>query len=136
MKGCAVMSEKLNMITEVEKLFLNLLEITSEISTNLDAVDSTEGLNSIVLGLKKRESIIQDINGVEAQMEAAEEPAEIEDYNKHLWLCRETAKRIQEIDQRNTAVMNTALNRFMDNIRSTKESIRVVSAYSRGSMIE
>ena len=129
------MSEKLNLITEVEKLFLNLLAVTSEISTNLDAVDSKEGLNSIILGLKKRENIIQDINGVEARMKEAGEAVEIEDYNKHLWLCRETAKRIQEIDQKNTAEMNSALNRFMDNIRSTKESIRVVSAYSRGSMI-
>lgn len=130
------MSEKLNLITEVEKMFLNLLEVTSEISTHLEKVDTTEGLNSILLGLKKRESIIQDINEAEARMKEAEEAVETEDYNKHLWLCRETAKRIQEIDQRNTAVMNTALNSFMEKIRSTKESIRVVNAYTRGSMIE
>jgi hypothetical protein len=130
------MSEKLELITEVEKLFQSLLEVTSEISTNLDGVDTTEGLNSIVLGLKKRESIIRDINGAEARMKEAGEPAELEDYNKQLWLCREAAKRIQEIDERNMAVMNTALNRFMENVRSTKQSIRVVSAYSRGSMIK
>lgn len=128
------MSEKLELITEVGKLFQNLFEATSEISTNLSGVDSMEGLNSIVLGLKKRQNIIEEINGYEARIKESGEPSDIEDYNKQLWLCRETAKRIQEIDQRNTAEMNDALNRFMENVRSTKQSIRVVSAYSRGSM--
>jgi hypothetical protein len=128
------MSEKLNLIEEVEKLFMDLLEVTNEISANLADAETTEGLNSIVLGLKKRENIIQNINQAEARMKAAEEVAEMEDYNKHLGLCRETAKRIQEIDQKNTAAMNTTLEKFMENIRTTKQSIRVVNAYSRNLM--
>jgi hypothetical protein len=44
------------------------------------------------------------------------------------------AKRLQGIDQANMQAINQIMGRFMDNIRSTKQSIKTVQAYNMQSV--
>ena len=125
------MSEKLILIKNIEKLFGTLIAVTSDISSNVNRSETTEGLGIIVSSLKKREEIMQQINVMQARLKnAAEDQMDAQEYEKHHWLCQEMAKKLQTIDQANTMALNQTLNKFADNIRSTKQSIKTIQAYN------
>ncbi len=125
------MSERLDLIKDIEAGFKSLIEVTDSITANVELAETKEGLGVIVNGLKTRAEIMQQISDMQMRLKAMpEEKSEEQEFEKHHWLCRELAKKLQTTDQTNMLALNGVMNRYMDNVRSTKQSIRAVKAYN------
>lgn len=125
------MSERLSAIRDIEAGFKALIEVTENISSSVEQAESREGIGLIVESLAKRAEIMQQISDMQLRLKAMpEDPKEAEEFEKHRWLCHEMAKRLQETDQTNMTVLNQIMDKYMDNVRSTKQSIRAVQAYN------
>lgn len=125
------MSEKLGLLKDIEAKFKALIEVTGDISSSVDQAGTKEGLGVIVNGLKIRAEIMEQISEMQQRLKAMpEDSGEAQEFEKHRWLCHEMAKKLQETDQANMMVINRTMNKYMDNVRSTKQSIRAVNAYN------
>jgi hypothetical protein len=124
------MSERLNLIMDIEAGFKALIEVTENISLSVNQAETKEALGLIVNSLKARAEIMERISGMQTRLTAMpEDPAEAQEFEKHHWLCREMAKKLQATDQTNMVVLNKTMNQYMDNVRSAKQSVRAVQAY-------
>lgn len=125
------MGSRLSLIKQIERAFRQLLDVTEEISSDLGGLGSTDDLDAIAAKLRKREELIETINSLQAQdVTGTEDAAETKAYEKHRWLCREIAKKISYADKENLTVMDAALQGFMEGLRTSRQSIRAVSAYA------
>jgi hypothetical protein len=125
------MSERLNLIKDIEEKFEALIEATNDISANVDMAETKESLNLIVSSLRRRGEIMQQIDSLQLRLkDVPADGQEAQEYEKHLWLCHEMAKKLQTIDQVNKQTLSRVMNKYMDNVRSTKQSIRTLQAYN------
>ncbi len=128
------MENKLILIKKTERAFRQLLEVTEEISADLKSAESMEDLQAVAAKLRRRDALITAIKALETGEASSEEGEPGAAYEKYRWLCREVAKKISRADQENVRIMNEVMGRFMDQVRSSRQSMRAVSAYAAQSM--
>ena len=129
------MESKLGLIKKIESAFRQLLELSEEIEGILKQVETAEDLEAVAGKLHKRDELICEINALHA-MEASQEEGTEEAYEKYRWLCREIVKKISKIDRENMETMDAMMERFMEQVRVSRQSIRAVNAYAAQGVIE
>jgi len=118
---------------EKTKLLEDFLESTRKIRDCLDNVEDVDKFEQITKEVGKRDKIISEINIINkvignAVLADGGQKSELEKENR-LWF--KLMDEIQKLEEENTSLMEGLKNGYMSKVKSAKESIKVIDAYSR-----
>lgn len=127
------MADLIDNAKEKTGLLEKFLESTKKIDNALKEPESQEQIDVLAAEITNRDSIISEINIINKLIENAnfnndEQKSELESQSQ-LWFA--LLKEIQELEQRNEAKIESLSNMYMGKVKSAKDSIRVIDAYSR-----
>ncbi len=125
-------SKKILLLNERVSHYKQYLDATKSIENYLEAIDEDTALDNITKKMDIRNSLMKKIDKINKDYLSAGEinPAEKEEYDKLLWLKDATLKEIVELDKINGGKMAEIHKIFAKNVKDTKDSIKVLNAYS------
>lgn len=116
--------------TELLQEFLDTTEKISECLTKEEQGD--EQLGALQAEVGKRESIIQNIEKLNAEPREDSISLGLKDeYEKLKWLEQKLMEKLVPLEKENGEKLDQAKSQYMSKVKNTKESIRVVDAYSQ-----
>ncbi len=127
------MENKIELIGRKSSLLQKFLDATTAIGECLNMEDDTERVAGIQKNVFERDAVINEINELNVMLDTPEGRDEkfLEEYEKHAWLWLNILKNIKELEENNSEKIEELMSGYMDKVKTTKESIKVIDAYAR-----
>lgn len=132
--------DNIELLRQKSNLLQAFLVKTKEINQKLDDVENIAQLDSIERLVEDRQEIIDSINQLNKSLAAIDLVQAGSAYKKELddntWLWHKSLQEIEQLEKDNAATMTGLKKGYEKKVKSTKDTIRVIDAYSKQMMEE
>lgn len=110
-------------------LLQDFLALTETISYELDDISTQEDIYRVEQKIDERSKIISKISKITENAMSIGGDALSESEKEQQWITEKLLEQTQTLEQANIVKMDEVVKSFMQKVRSTKESIKVIDAY-------
>lgn len=127
------MENKIELVGRKSSLLQKFLDATTAISECFKLTDDTERVAGIQENVLERDAIIKELTEINKLLDTPEGRDEKfnAEYEKHAWLWLNILKQIKLLEDDNSQKIEELMSGYMEKVKSTKESIKVIDAYAR-----